>query len=90
MRGSRTDWVVRWIERGLVIVGATCLLWAGAPALSAIVYQVEHKVSLERRDHFSIVRSRSRRSAASGSSHVVAERSPPGTVNIERDVNNCA
>lgn len=51
MRGSRTDWVVRWIERGLVIVGATCLLWAGATALSAIAYQVEHKVSLERGDH---------------------------------------
>jgi len=51
MRGSRTDWVVRWIERGLVIVGATCLLWAGATALSAIAYQVEHKVSLERLDH---------------------------------------
>lgn len=51
MRGSRTDWVVRWIERGLVIVAATCLLWAGATALSAIAYQVEHKVSLERRDH---------------------------------------
>jgi sortase A len=42
---------VRWIERGLVIVGATCLLWAGATALSAIAYQVEHKVSLERVDH---------------------------------------
>jgi sortase A len=51
MRGSRTDWVVRWIERGLVIVGATCLLSAGATALSAIAYQVEHKVSLERVDH---------------------------------------
>jgi sortase A len=42
---------VRWIERGLVIVGATCVLWAGATALSAIAYQVEHKVSLERGDH---------------------------------------
>ena len=51
MRGNRTDWVVRWIERGLVIVGATCLLWAGAMALSAIAYQDEHKVSLERVDH---------------------------------------
>ena len=51
MRGSRTDCVLRWIERGLVIVGATCLLWAGATALSAIAYQVEHKDSLERQDH---------------------------------------
>jgi sortase A len=42
---------VRWIERGLVIVGATCLLWAGATALSAIAYQSEYKVSLERVDH---------------------------------------
>ena len=53
MRGSRTDRVVRWIERGLVIVGATCLLWAGATALSAIAYQVEQSVSLERRDYSS-------------------------------------
>jgi sortase A len=47
MGGSRTDRVVRWIERGLVTIGAICLLWAGATSLSAIVYQVEQRVSLE-------------------------------------------
>jgi sortase A len=51
MGGSRTDQVVRWIERGLVIIGVTCLLWAGATLLLAIVYQVDQSVSLERRDH---------------------------------------
>ena len=38
--------VVRWMERGLVIAGVTCLLWAGARSLSAVVYQIEHSVSL--------------------------------------------
>ena len=47
MGGSRTDQIVRWIEGGLVIVGATCLLWAGATSLSAIVYQVERRATLE-------------------------------------------
>jgi sortase A len=41
MRGGRTERIVRWIERGLVAVGASCLLWVGATSLSAIVYQVE-------------------------------------------------
>ena len=50
MPESRTDRVVRWIERGLVIVGVTCLLWVGATSLSALVYQVENSASLERRD----------------------------------------
>jgi sortase A len=46
----RTDRVVRWIERGLVIFGVTCLVWVAATSLSAIVYQVEQSASLERRD----------------------------------------
>lgn len=50
MGGSRTDRIVRWIERGLVAIGASCLLWVGATSLSAIVYQVEHGASLERVD----------------------------------------
>lgn len=48
MGGGRTDRIVRWIERGLVAVGASCLLWVGATSLSAIVYQVEQSASLER------------------------------------------
>ena len=48
MGPPRADRVVRWIERGLVVVGASCLLWAGATSLSAVVYQVEQSVSLER------------------------------------------
>ena len=62
MRGSRTDRIVRWIECGLVIVGATCLLWVGTTSLSAIVYQVEHSGSLERRDD-SFLRAESDRAA---------------------------
>jgi sortase A len=49
MGRSRTVQIVRWIEGGLVIIGATCLLWAGATSLSAIVYQVGWRASLEER-----------------------------------------
>ena len=48
MGEGRTDRVVRWIERGLVGVGATCLIWAGTSSLSAVFYQIEQSVSLER------------------------------------------
>ena len=48
MGGGRTDRIVRWIERGLVAAGGSCLLWVGATSLSAIVYQVEHRASPER------------------------------------------
>ena len=48
MGGGRTDRIVGWTERGLVAVGASCLLWVGATSLSAIVYQVEQSASLER------------------------------------------
>jgi sortase A len=45
---SRTEFVVRWIERGLLAIGITCLLWTGTISLSAVVYQIEQSVSLER------------------------------------------
>lgn len=48
MGQSRTDRVVCWIERGLVAAGATCLMWAGTSSLSAVVYQIEQGVLLER------------------------------------------
>ena len=44
----QSDRIVRWIERGLVLVSASCLLWAGATSLSAVVYQVSHRDKLER------------------------------------------
>ena len=47
---SRTDRVVRCIERGLVIIGVTCVVWVAATSLSALVNQVEKSASLERRD----------------------------------------
>ena len=50
MSGTRTDRVVRGIERGLVVVGATCLLWVGSSSVSAIVYQIKQGTSLERLD----------------------------------------
>ena len=52
MGGGRTNRIVRWLERGLVALGASCLLWMGATSLSAIVYQVEHNASLERVGQF--------------------------------------
>jgi len=42
---------VRRIERGLLIVGVTCLLWVGATSLSALVCQVEHNLSPQTLDH---------------------------------------
>jgi sortase A len=48
MGGASTDRIVRWIDRGLLAFGASCLLWVGATSLSAIVYQVEHGASLDR------------------------------------------
>ena len=52
MGRGKSDRIVRWIERGLVALGACCLLWVGATSLSAIVYQVEHNASLERVGQF--------------------------------------
>jgi sortase A len=45
---SRSDWVVRWFERGLVVAGTTCLISAGTTSLSAVVYQIKQGASLER------------------------------------------
>src|SRR4029453_2594076 len=50
MNKNRTDRVVRGFERGLVVVGATCLLWVGSSSVSAIVYQIKQGMSLERLD----------------------------------------
>ena len=50
MSGNRTDRVVRGIGRGLVVVGATCLVWVGSTSVSAIVYQIKKGVSQERLD----------------------------------------
>jgi sortase A len=47
---SRTDRVVRWIERGLIVAGATCLIWVGTSSLSAAVYQMRQSVLLEQWD----------------------------------------
>ena len=27
MDRARRDWLVRWIERGLVVLGSSCLIW---------------------------------------------------------------
>ena len=48
MSRNRTDRIVRWTELGLVVVGATCLMWAGTSSLSAVAFQVEKSVSLAR------------------------------------------
>jgi sortase A len=82
MRGRRTDRIVRWIERGLVTAGVTCVLWAAATSLSAIVYQVTLSASLERRDH-----SRDRPGAdrtAPGVRTPVAASAPIGRLEIPR------
>jgi sortase A len=47
MNATRTDRIVRWIERGLAISGAVCLIWAGTVSMSAVVYQGRQHVLLE-------------------------------------------
>jgi sortase A len=48
MGWGRSEGVVRWITRGLLGVGVACLMWAGTSSLSAVVYQIERGVALER------------------------------------------
>ena len=48
MSTTRTDRIVRWIERGLATSGAVCLIWAGTVSMSAVVYQGRQRVLLER------------------------------------------
>lgn len=45
---DRAERVGRWIERGLMGVGVTCLMWAGTSSLSAVVYQIDQSGALER------------------------------------------
>jgi sortase A len=47
MGATRTDRIVRWIERGLATSGAVCLIWAGTVSMSAVVYQGRQRVLLE-------------------------------------------
>jgi sortase A len=82
MCGSRTDRVVRWIERGLVIIGATCLVWVGATSLSALVYQVEKSASLERPDRS--LDSPEAANAAHGVQTPVEASAPIGRLDIPR------
>jgi sortase A len=48
MDGTRRDRIVRWIERGLVVLGASCLFWVGALAMHAVTYQAEQNARLAR------------------------------------------
>jgi sortase A len=44
---DRAERAGQWIERTLMGVGVTCLIWAGTSSLSAVVYQIEQRVALE-------------------------------------------
>ena len=44
---NRTERVLGWIERALMVIGAVCLFWAGANSLSAIAYQCSQHASLD-------------------------------------------
>ena len=39
--------IVRWLERGLAALGATCLVWVGATSLSMIAYQAQKSALLD-------------------------------------------
>ena len=36
MNEARRGRIVRWIERGLVVLGASCLIWVGALAMQTV------------------------------------------------------
>jgi sortase A len=48
MDRARTDRLVRWIERGLVVLGSSCLIWVGATAMHAVTYQAEQNARIGR------------------------------------------
>jgi sortase A len=48
MGATRTDRIVRCIERGLAAIGLICLIWAATVSMSAVVYQGRQRVLLER------------------------------------------
>ena len=48
MSTTRTDRIVRWIERGLATIGVVCLIWAGTVSMSAVMYQGRQRILLER------------------------------------------
>jgi sortase family protein len=47
---ARRDRFVRWIERGLAVLGASCLIWVGAIAMHAVTYQAEQNTRLAQLD----------------------------------------
>ena len=83
MGGNRTHRVVGRIERGLIILGVTCLLWVGATSLSAMLYQVQQSASLERRLEHSLDPPEARR-AAYGVEMPVEATAPIGRLDIPR------
>lgn len=48
MYRTRTDRIVRWVERGLLTLGTVCLTWVGASSIRAGAYQVEQQARLAR------------------------------------------
>lgn len=48
MNEARRGRIVRWIERGLVVLGASCLIWVGALAMQTVTYQAEQNARLAR------------------------------------------
>jgi hypothetical protein len=48
MNRTRTDRILRRIERALVALGFVCLMWVGAISMHALTYQVEQHARLAR------------------------------------------
>lgn len=46
MHRTRTDRILRWIERALVALGSVCLVWVGAISLHALTHQAEQHARL--------------------------------------------
>jgi sortase A len=69
MGRTRTDRILRWIERALVALGSVCLIRVGAISMHALTYQVEQNARLARlgpsSDHLAVDRSRDAAAPAS-------------------------
>jgi sortase A len=62
MDRTRTDRILRWIERALIALGFVCLMWVGVISMHALSYQAEQDARLAQlgssSDHLAVDRGR--------------------------------
>jgi sortase A len=82
MDRTRTNRILRWIERALVALGSVCLIWVGANSMHAHTYQVKQNARLARlgpsSDHLAVDRSRDAVAPASEANVPIGRLEIPG------------